>query len=581
MTSMWETGTFDIGDMIKEINASAIGLPQFQRLSVWGQKDWRPFLTTVLLDRPAGTLLLLEAGPDSTEFAPRQIETGPPLNGQPLKWLLLDGQQRTTTVFKAFQHGFPQAVGPNKEFVLDVHSALLREELLEEDLQLESSAKAGNFAALAQSGRIALKTLMNTAQLHAWVNTYVSVMHPGDPGAVASFFESLDSVIPGFQSVASYQFPILKIKKSTPLDVVVDIFEGMNRRGQKLNQFDLMVARLYKPLGDGTYYDLRKRFEDELSDSTDLRLLGVTEDDGMLPLQLIAMQYTRLPEGIATKIKGLNNKDVLELPPEQIIESLSSEAHFSDLNLKSAMNALEKAATFLVSHCGVRSKNLLPQQSMLLPLADQFLLAPDSRLTTAQMKSWFFAVGLTGDYYGSVNSYAARDCKELYDWATKPKAKKPQAIASLDKNFVNGLDLTQPMTRRGAILGTAIMALLVANGAKDWTRGQIQVNATPIDVDFHHMVADKILKTFIPNKSDRMAIANFAPISSPTNRSLGDQTPAEVDSLMGNDAQPILDSHCVDRDVFLKASAGRSSFEALLSDRSNRLRAFIIEVLGL
>ena len=581
MTSMWENGTFDIGDLIDEVNASTLGLPQFQRLSVWGQKDWKPFLTTVLLDRPAGTLLLLEAGEDSTEFAPRKIETGPPLGGTPLKWLLLDGQQRTTTVFKAFQHGFPQKTGPNKEFVLDVKAALTRGELLEEDLKLESSAKAGNVNALAKEGRVPLKILPNNAQRMAWVNTYVNEIHPGHPDALEQLFESLDVVIPGFQTVASYQFPVLKIKKSTPLDVVVDIFEGMNRRGQKLNQFDLMVARLYKPMNDGSYYDLRKRFEDELATSPNLRLLGVTDEDGMLPLQLIAMQYTRLPKGVPTKIKGLNNKDVLELPAEQIIGTPGGGQHFPDLNLKASMEALDQAAGFLVAHCGVKNKNLLPQQSMLLPLADQFLLPAASRLTIAQMKNWFFAAGLTVDYYGSVNSYAARDCKELYDWASDSSAKKPQAIANLNKSYVESLDLAQPMTREGAILGTAVMALLVANGAKDWSKGQVQVNAKSDYVDFHHMVPDNVLKSYLPNKPDRLAIANFAPVASATNKSLGDKLPTEVIKLLGPDAKPVLDSHRVDQELFLNASKDKKAFLAMLFDRSKQLRAFIIEALGL
>ena len=218
---------------------------------------------------------------------------------------------------------------------------------------------------------------------------------------------------------------------------------------------------------------------------------------------------------------------------------------------------------------------------MLLPLADQFLLSDDSRLSVAQMKSWFFAAGITVDYYGSVNSYAARDCKELYEWATQPGAKKPQAVLNLNKSYVESLDLTQPMTREGAILGNAIMSLLVANGAKDWAKGQVQVNAKSDDVDFHHMVADKILRSFYNNKSDRMPIANFAPISAPANRGLGDTDPASVVSALGADAKPILESHKVSYDLFASAGTSKKAFEAMLSDRQDRLKRFVIEALGL
>jgi hypothetical protein len=249
--------------------------------------------------------------------------------------------------------------------------------------------------------------------------------------------------------------------------------------------------------------------------------------------------------------------------------------------MQTSMAALERAADFLVAHCGVKSKNLLPQQSMLLPLADQFLLPDETRLSAAKMKSWFFAAGITVDYYGSVNSYAARDCKELFEWATQSGAKKPQAITNLNKSYVESLDLTQPMTREGAILGNAIMSLLVANGAKDWAKGQVQVNATSHDVDFHHMVADKILRSFFNNKSDRMPIANFAPISAPSNRGLGDANPADVISSLGADAKPILESHKVSHDLFTSAGTSKEAFKTMLSDRQDRLKKFVIEALGL
>jgi hypothetical protein len=583
MTAMWDTGTISIAEMIQHVNSSTIGLPQFQRLSVWGKTDWLPFLKTVLLDRPAGTLLLLEARDDTSEFAPRQIEGGPVLGVKSLKWLLLDGQQRTTTIYKVFVTGIKASKSLQKEFVLDVKGALDRGELLEGDLDLVNASKITNVTKLAESGKVALKTLMDDAQRMVWMNSYAAKIDPKDPNSgLARLIAALNEVVPAFNSIASYKFPVLEVKSSAPLDVIVDIFEGMNRRGQKLNQFDLMVARLYKPLSPKKYYDLRGEFENALAGAAKLKLLGVTEEDGLLPLQLIAMQLTRLPDGARPPgIKGLSTRDVLEIPSGQIIGPPSSNRPYPTLDLHKAMEALEWAADFLYMHCGVISARLLPQQSMLLPLADQYLMGA-GRLSNAELKRWFFAVGLSIDYYGSVNSYAARDCRMLYEWAkASDRSKVPANVSQLSKTSVAAIDFTQPMSREGSILGSSLMALLIADGAKDWKPGQLAVKDQGQSVDFHHAVPENVLKNIVSQKADRRPIANFAPITDATNRSLGDDEPRKVAKMLDKDAGPIFKSHHIEQTLYEAAGDDKKSFDTFLANRNEALKKFVIKALGL
>jgi hypothetical protein len=65
-------------------------------------------------------------------------------------------------------------------------------------------------------------------------------------------------------------------------------------------------------------------------------------------------------------------------------------APLPDLDLTVAVRALDEAAAFLMKHCGVAAPSLLPQQAMLLPLADQFLRSESKRLSDADLKRWFF-----------------------------------------------------------------------------------------------------------------------------------------------------------------------------------------------
>jgi hypothetical protein len=296
----------------------------------------------------------------------------------------------------------------------------------------------------------------------------------------------------------------------------------------------------------------------------------------MLPLQLIAKQVSRLPPPSRGKVKGLNSGDVLELNPDQIIGQGSPA--IPGLDLGSAVRALEEAAQFLITICGVVGPSLLPQRAMLLPLADQFLRPEELRLDPASLKLWFFSVSLAIDYYGSVNSYADRDCTRLARWADD--GIRPESVGALDSQMIEKLDLAMPFNREGNILGRAVMALLVSSGARDWRPGQIEVKSFD-SVDFHHVVPDQQLKKwFKKNPDERRPISALTPIRSTTNRSIGNKFSRDVINDLGKDAEPTIRSHEADIDLLKHAHDNQTAFKNFRVDRERRLKQFIARSLG-
>ncbi len=582
MTDMWETGTISIGDLITAVQCSEMGLPQFQRPWVWGKADWLPFLATTLRNQPTGTLLLLDVAHRELYFHARQIEGAPLLKGQgTLKSLLLDGQQRATTIYQALSCGFIGPNGNKRQVVLDVSAAIERGYLDDSDLTMEPANKVRPLAAMAKAGKIELGTLVDAGNYAAWSNSYAA-LQPDSPKASQEFVKKVDQAIPGFRSLATYKFPLLEVKATTPLAVVVDIFEGMNRRGQRLNQFDLMVARLYQPLPDGSHYDLRQRWVDVLDASTHLQRLGVREIDGMLPLQLIAMQLSRLPEGARPlNIKGLSARDVLEVPAGQVVRPSSEKPAIPGLSLESAVQALEDAAKFLGKHCGVTCAKLLPQRSMLLPIADQFLRPLATRLRDDQIKLWFFVSGLSIKYYGGVTSYAENDCKELTKWADEGPSATPSVVSGFDKTSAAALDLRQEMSREGSILGTSLFALIVASGGIDWRAGNLQLSDLDEDVQFHHVVPQQTLKKLKINKESLRPIAGLTPISASVNASIRDKDPEQVIRDLGGAADGALRSHYLDKQLLIMGTRNRKDWEDFLKNREAQLREFVARALGL
>jgi len=572
MPKMWKPGTLSVEMLLEKVQAGQLALPQFQRPAVWGKSNWLPFLSTLLLGQPTGTLLLLDVGKKPDTFASRALEDAPQVDTDNLETLLLDGQQRTTTLFRAQEGKFGRE-GAWKEVIVRVQSAIQAGELREEHLELMKCSDVPTPAQCATEGFVAFRTLFSAAHTAGWSHSFGD-SHGYKPEHLVI---KLNEVAPGFLDLPKYEFPTLEINSETPLDVVVSIFEGMNRRGQRLNQFDLMVAKLYRPIVDGgAPYQLRERWEAALSAATNLTDLGVDEDDGMLPLQLIALQVSRLGDPARGRVKGLNNKDVLELEPAQVTGA--PEATIPGVNLEAATEALNHAAKFLTDFCGVAGEGLLPQQAMLLPLADQFL-RPGQRLSDAQLKRWFFAAGLNIDYYGSVNSFAQRDADQLALWAEG--GNEPLAVRRLTASLVDGLKLKEPFSREGNILGRTLMALLVANNALDWRTGQISVTAPGEEIELHHMVPEQTLKAWYPNKGDRRPIAALTPVTASRNKAMRDKAPLQVLSEIGPEADEILRTHHVDRALLEAGVNDKDSYEKHLNDREERLRAFVKQALGL
>ena len=85
--------------LLEQVNDGAIQLPEFQRDYVWSEDAVVSLLASIAKGYPVGALLLLERGGE-VDFQPRPIEgTDFPAGTKP-DLLLLDGQQRMTSLYQ-------------------------------------------------------------------------------------------------------------------------------------------------------------------------------------------------------------------------------------------------------------------------------------------------------------------------------------------------------------------------------------------------------------------------------------------------------------------------------------------------
>ncbi|MFJ8813313.1 DUF262 domain-containing protein [Amycolatopsis thermoflava] len=100
----FESPDVPLNELLTDIGKGKVQLPDFQREWKWDDDHIKSLLTTVSLGYPIGVVMTLETGSDSVRFKPKPLSgvTGDVVEPEQL---LLDGQQRLTSLFRALKAG--------------------------------------------------------------------------------------------------------------------------------------------------------------------------------------------------------------------------------------------------------------------------------------------------------------------------------------------------------------------------------------------------------------------------------------------------------------------------------------------
>lgn len=96
----FQTHPLSLSHLLSSINERKLALPDFQRDFVWDAGATEELIESIARSFPAGSLLFLPYRPN--EFTPRAVTGAPELNGLTPLELILDGQQRLTSLYQAF-----------------------------------------------------------------------------------------------------------------------------------------------------------------------------------------------------------------------------------------------------------------------------------------------------------------------------------------------------------------------------------------------------------------------------------------------------------------------------------------------
>jgi hypothetical protein len=538
--------------LLNEIDSGAAVLPDFQRDFVWDPAATQSLVISIASEFPAGSLLRVRDTQNA--FATRQFD-GVSRN-QRHTFLVLDGQQRLTSLYQAFY-----GVGDYR-FFIDLEKIKTDEDLSDE----------GTFFFLRAGRRGVLQRETDIAIHAAEKILPLSVIY-GREGGLWKWESDVRKLLPAeeqgqfeidirrlhknwIEQIEQYQFPVVTLNDTATSEALCTIFETLNKTGVKLSVFELLTARFWR-FG----INLREKWDQALN------TFPMFEDYDVDPYAVL--QAISLVVNIPASCK---KQDVLSLTAENINQNW-------DLVLKKMAYGL----TILRDDCKIMSRKWLPTSSMLGPLAAILVISkadrgPDVAIHRSYVRRWLWCSILGQRYEAAANTRAERDVNDFRDWFTNGKV--PETIAQF--RFDSEL-LREVSTRSGSVYkGVICLILGSGNGARDFHRDCLinQEMVSTNEVDDHHIFPSDFLlnQIGIEKKSLRDCVLNRTLINRTTNQMISNKAPsiylAELNALRNVDE--ILSSHLIP--VGASSPLMIDDYEEFLKQRAEMVLAEIVRV---
>jgi len=588
--------TFDstkrlLPEMLKDITAGTIQLPDFQRGWVWDDDHVSSLLVSIARSFPVGAVMLMETGGE-VSFETRPVEGVSP--GDATKHpdlLVLDGQQRLTSLTQAVGLSTPvdtrtaKGKAIKRYYYFDIRIALEGEDRLEDAVIAvdETRQKRSNF------GRD-LDLDLSTRQLECeqlyfpcnrllTPNDWAGDLFKYNKDQIGVYFEFQERVISAF---AAYQLPVIELKKETSKEAVCLVFEKVNTGGVQLSVFELITAS-YAAAG----YNLRDDwFGSDLRDVPSRKarletheLLGDVESTDLL--QAITLLHTRARKqqdiqdgktGKQVRPVSAKRSAVLDLPLDAYRDWVDR-----------VEQGFVEAAHFLQGECFYRRREL-PYATQLVPLAAVMTLLGErwrEPQVYRKLSRWYWS-GVLGELYGgAVETRIALDLEELMQWF-EDDASVPRTV--LDASF----DPARLETLRSRLSAAykGINVLILREGAVDFFwKGNIQaLDNQGVELDIHHIFPRTWCEQQRIAAKVYDSIINKTPISYKANRMIGGDAPSAYLRRLQQHRQVqiddaamdgILDGHCIPSETLRT-----DDFEAFYQQRKQRLLEIIEQAMA-
>lgn len=583
LASTFESNEPLLAELLGDIHKGNLQLPDFQRGWVWDDLHIRSLIASVSLAYPIGAVMLLETGGDGVRFKPRLVE-GVDLEKPPRpEKLILDGQQRLTSLYLALLSN--KAVLTRNEkgddltrwYYFDINKCLdsnvdrqeailgvPEDKVVKSDfgrkIDLDISSQEKEF----EADVVPLSLVLDHIEYQKWRSCYQKY-HRYRVDKM-EFLDRFEREV--WQKFQQYKIPVIELLRSTEKEAVCQVFEKVNTGGVTLTVFELVTATFA-----ADDFSLREDWEkrDKRLHKSELPVLEDIDATAFLTSVTLLESYCRYLNFSKTQRLAVSckRKDVLRL-------SLEDYRNLAD----SIERGFIKAAKLLLKE-KVFDLRALPYSTQLIPLAAACAYLEDRfnlDLVKQKLARWYWC-GVFGELYGGANETRfGLDLPDLIRWIDG--GEEPRTVS--DANFSPTRLLS--LQTRGSAAYKGLMALLIKKGSKDFRSGEpIELNSYFEEaVDIHHIFPAHYSEKCEYPRQKWNSIINKTPLMAATNRVLGGRAPSVyIKSIVENKAisdakfDEYAETHCIDPS-FLR----NDDFDGFIRKRAVALLNLIEEATG-
>lgn len=570
----------ELGQLMKDVSTGSIQLPDFQRGWTWDDNRIRGILASLTQGYPMGAIMTLQYGSESVRFKYRTIE-GVKVQGVRPEYLVLDGQQRLTSMYRATYSKDPVDTVTEKKkeirryYYLDMKMCLddsadrldavvsVPEDKkvkanFDRDVILDLSTRELEF----KHEMFPINIIFDSIACADWEDEYKEY-YSYDKEHRERFKHFRKDVI---ETIKGYKLPVIRLDKSTPREAVCKVFENVNTGGVALTVFELVTASF------ATFeFDLRKDWEESRDiiwgkheDLTTDVMHGVDESAFLTTITL----YTNF---LAPTMTTCKRKDVLDLSYESYIA-----------NKPAVLEGYKMARKFLFSQYVFRQRDL-PYNTQLIPLAAICAVIGktvfDQPRTQKILAQWFWC-GIMGEMYGGANE--SRYANDIDDVVAVIRG-KDVAIRTINASFFSATRLLSLQTRLSAAY-KGIMALVYREQCRDFVKGTTMDIVKSMDEapDIHHIFPEAYCVKMGIKREKWNSIVNKTPLLPASNRQIGGNAPSVYSKAIMQKAdidesqlRMRIESHLIDWDAFI-----HDDFQAYFIDRARKILSAIEAAMG-
>lgn len=595
---MFDSTKTDLRDILRAVDEGKMQLPDFQRSYVWNDEDVRSLIASITRGYPVGALLTLESG-GPVRFKPRLLAGVDPAVAAEPEELLLDGQQRMTSLYQAMYSQKPvktlnaakkqierfyylnieRAVhggGDFEEAIVGVPADRIVRRNFGREIELDLSSRELEY-------RESMFPLNQVFDSMSWLFGWQE-FGKQEGRDISELQQGLFHRV--IEPITHYKMPLIKLDKENSREAICLVFEKVNVGGKKLDAFELVTA-IYA----SSEFDLREdwsgtskppaagRKQRMVTGSGSSRREVLTEVGSTDFLQACTLLHTRhvrldavAADRPANELPQITcRRDALLGLPLDAYKKYAAPVERGFIEASGFLNELS-----ILRHYDV------PYPPLLVALASTFAILGERPLNLPEkhkLEQWLWAVTL-GELYGSsTESRMARDIPELVEWM-RADGPRPRSI----DNAVFQQERLRTLRSRLSAAYKGIHALLMKRGCQDFMTGRKADIMTFFDddIDIHHVFPKKWCAEQGIQPGVFNSIVNKTPLSRRTNIVIGGDAPSkylhaieEKTGIAPEELDAVLRTHLIE-----PAHLRNDDFQAFFAARMEALSGLVSHAMG-